>query len=69
MKQNCEKELKNEFEIPYGYGIKISKILGLSQNTITKVAQGKNKNPITRMKIKSLLDKMLKDDIENSRWQ
>lgn len=65
MEQNCKNELKNRVEIPYGYGIKISKILGLSQNTISKVAKGENKNPITRMKIINLLDKMLQEDLKN----
>lgn len=65
MSRFSEKKLNLKIEIPYGYGIKISKILGLSQNTITKVAKGENKNPITRMKIVNLLDKMLQEDLNN----
>lgn len=60
--------LKERLVIPYGYSKKIAKILGLSQNTITKVAKGINKNPITRMKIVSLLEKLLTEDLNNSKF-
>ena len=63
-----EKGLKDKIEIPYGYGKKIAKILGLSQNTITKVAKGENKSPVTRMKVISLLEKMLTEDLNNCKF-
>jgi hypothetical protein len=63
-----EKGKKNIIRIPYGYSKKIANILGLSQNTITKVAKGINKNPITRMKVVSLLEKLLTEDLNNSKY-
>jgi hypothetical protein len=63
-----ENRLNDKIEIPYGYSIKIAKILGLSQNTITKVAKGENKNPITRMKIITLLEKILTEDLNNCKF-
>jgi transcriptional regulator with XRE-family HTH domain len=63
-----ESRLKDKIEIPYGYSKKIANVLGLSQNTITKVAKGENKNPVTRMKVISLLEKMLTEDLENCKF-
>jgi transcriptional regulator with XRE-family HTH domain len=63
-----ENRLKDKIEIPYGYSKKIANVLGLSQNTITKVAKGENKNPVTRMKVISLLEKMLTEDLENCKF-
>lgn len=68
MAQVNENILKDKIEIPYGYGKKIAKILGLSQNTITKVAKGINKSPTTRMKVVSLLEKLLTEDLNNSKY-
>jgi hypothetical protein len=63
-----ENRLYDKIEIPYGYSKKIAKHLGLSQNTITKVAKGENKNPVTRMKVIRLLEKMLTEDLDNCKF-
>jgi hypothetical protein len=63
-----ENRLNDKIEIPYGYSKKIAKHLGLSQNTITKVAKGENKNPVTRMKVIRLLEKMLTEDLDNCKF-
>ena len=63
-----ENNLKDKLEIPYGYSKKIAKHLGLSQNTITKVAKGENKNPVTRIKVIRLLEKMLTEDLDNCKF-
>jgi hypothetical protein len=51
-------------DIPYGYGIRISKKLKLSLTTISAVANGKNKNPITRAKVKKTLDELISEDLK-----
>lgn len=63
-----ENRQKDKIEIPYGYSKKIANVLGLSQNTITKVAKGENKSPVTRMRVISLLEKMLAEDLENCKF-
>jgi hypothetical protein len=63
-----ENRLKDKIEIPYGYSKKIANVLGLSQNTITKVAKGENKSPVTRMRVISLLEKMLAEDLKNCKF-
>lgn len=51
--------------IPYGYGKKLAKRLEMSQNTITMVANGRNKNPKTRLRVINALEEMLKEDLKD----